>query len=130
MTTAMIDQPSASQLRPSHVTQPVRRRTPTRGPSARPERSASIPPSRPQDADLGGGSSGIASPHRTAVQGCRVSAVSRAATSWRLTDRGIALVLFLTAILVVAAVTVIGLTAWRVTGPAYQTTGVAELSPR
>ncbi len=113
MTAAIFDQPSPTRLRPS-VGQPARRPIPERGPLARPERLAPIPPSRLGD--------------RT-VRGCRAAAVSPA-PSWRLTDRGIALVLILTAILVVAAVTVIGLTAWRVTGPGYQTTGVTQLSSR
>ena len=64
------------------------------------------------------------------VRGCRADAVSRASGSWRLTDRGIALVLVLTALIVLAAVTVIGLTAWRVTSPGYETTAVSEVSSR
>ena len=40
------------------------------------------------------------------------------------------MVLVLAAMIVVAAVTVIGLTAWRVTGPDYQATGVSQLSRR
>jgi hypothetical protein len=36
------------------------------------------------------------------------------------------LVLALTVMIVVAAVTVIGLTAWRVTGPGYQASGVSQ----
>ena len=65
-----------------------------------------------------------------AVQACRVTSVAGASASWRLTDRGIAVVLALTAMIVLAAVTVIGLTAWRVTGPDYQATGVTQLSQR
>ncbi len=78
-----------------------------------------------------GGSRGVVPPSSNReVRACRVTAVSRPSSSWRLTDRGIALVLALTAILVVAAVTVIGLTAWRVTSPGYQATGVSQLSRR
>jgi Tfp pilus assembly protein PilX len=60
------------------------------------------------------------------VRACRIDRAPRASTPWRLTDRGIALVLALTAMIVVAAVTVIGLTAWRVTAPGYQTSGVSQ----
>ena len=65
-----------------------------------------------------------------AVRACRVDPVTRPSASWRLTDRGIAVVLALAAMIVLAAVTVIGLTAWRVTGPEYQATGVSQLSQR
>jgi hypothetical protein len=41
-------------------------------------------------------------------------------TPWRLTDRGIAVVLVTVLMIVVAAVAVIGLTAFRVTGDSYQ----------
>jgi hypothetical protein len=115
MTTAILDQPSPTRLRPSPVDRPARGSVTARGPLARPGRLAPLPPSPLVD---------------RAVRGCRVTAVSPTSASWRLTDRGIALVLVLTAILVVAAVTVIGFTAWRVTGPQYQTTGVSELSSR
>jgi multisubunit Na+/H+ antiporter MnhC subunit len=64
------------------------------------------------------------------VRACRVDRVSQSATSWRLTDRGIALVLVLTAMIVLAAVTVVGLTAWRVTSPGYQTSDTSQLSRR
>jgi hypothetical protein len=114
MTSTMLDQPSRIRLRPPAVP-PVRRRAPVRGPLARPKGLPPMPPSR-----LGDG----------AVRGCRVDAVSQASGSWRLTDRGIALVLVLTALIVLAAVTVIGLTAWRVTSPGYSTTAVSEVSSR
>jgi hypothetical protein len=128
MTTTLIDQPS-TRRRPSPVVQPVRRRAAVRGPLARPERLTA--PSRLGDIDVVRGAMGVVPPRSTtAARGCQVGAVSRRSTSWRLTDRGIALVLALAALLVVAAVTVIGLTAWRVTGPGYQSTGVSELSRR
>jgi hypothetical protein len=117
MTIATFDQPSPTRLRPrtSPAGQPARGPASSRGPRARPGRLAPLPPSRLVD---------------RAVRGCRPDAGSPPSASWRLTDRGIALVLVLTAVLVVAAVTVIGFTAWRVTGPEYQTTGVSELSSR
>ena len=128
MSTATIDQQPVTQRRPAPAVKPSRGRAPVRGPLARPRRSALIP-SRPAVVDLAG-SSGIGLPYATTVRGCRARSVNRGSSSWRLTDRGIALVIALAAILVVAAVTVIGLTAWRVTSPGYQTTGVSEVSPR
>ncbi len=49
------------------------------------------------------------------MRSCRVD-VAAPASRWRLTDRGIAVVLVLAVMITVAAVTVIGLTAWQVTG--------------
>jgi hypothetical protein len=116
MTTAIVDQPSPTRLRPPSVVRPARRRASDRGPLARPVRPAAIPP------PLANG----------VVRACRVDPATRPSGPWRLTDRGIALVLILTAMIVMAAVTVIGLTAWRVTGPGpgYQATGVIQLSQR
>jgi hypothetical protein len=65
---------------------------------------------------------------KSEARACRVNRVSQPATTWRLTDRGIALVLVLTAMIVLAAVTVIGLTAWRVTSPGYEASGVSQFS--
>ena len=115
MTTAIVDQPSPTRLRPSPVGQPGSRPARSRGPLARPVRPVPIPPR------------GLAD---RAARACRVNRVSHPATTWRLTDRGIALVLVLTAMIVLAAVTVIGLTAWRVTSPGYQVSGVSVLSQR
>ena len=115
MTTAIVDQPSHTRLRPSPAVQPGCRPAPARGPLARPARPVAIPAQRLADG---------------AVRACRVDPTSRPSTSWRLTDRGIALILALAAVIVMAAVTVIGLTAWRVTGPGYQATGVSQLSLR
>ena len=114
MSTAILDQPSRSRSRPSPAVQPGRCPA-TRSPLARPVGPAPLPPQVLRN---------------RAVRACRVSAVSQPSAPWRLTDRGIALVLVMTAVLVLAAVTVIGLTAWRVTGPGYQTAGVSQLSPR
>ena len=57
---------------------------------------------------------------RAEVRSCRVEAPS-APGEWRLTDRGIAVVLVLVGMITVAAVAVIGLTAWQVTGADYPT---------
>ncbi|HWH99216.1 MAG TPA: hypothetical protein VNT27_02710 [Propionibacteriaceae bacterium] len=131
MSTAVIDQPSPTRLRTSPVVKPARRRAPARGPLARPVRTEPIPRRRGASVHFAGGSSGIVLPYSSGeMRACRITAVSRPSSSWRLTDRGIALVLALTAVLVVAAVTVIGLTAWRVTSPGYHETGVSQLSRR
>lgn len=49
---------------------------------------------------------------------------------WRLTERGLALVALLIGMIVLAAVTVVGLTAWRVTGEGYTPPGVSQLASR
>jgi hypothetical protein len=63
------------------------------------------------------------------MQSCRVEAAASAGP-WRLTDRGIAVVLVLAVMITVAAVTVIGLTAWRVSGVDYATGSAASVSSR
>lgn len=47
--------------------------------------------------------------------------------AWRLTDRGIALILVVMATIAFAAVMVVGLTAVQVTGPTYQAYGQSQL---
>ena len=47
----------------------------------------------------------------------RKSSSNRAAADWRLTDRGIAVVMVIAAIILTVAIAVIGLTAVRVTSP-------------
>ena len=132
MTTATIDPPSQTRLRPAPVVQPGRRPAPARGRLARPVRPAPVPSRRPASSrHLARSSRGVVPPWSNgAARGCRVDPVTRTSASWRLTDRGIALILVLTAVIVMAAVTVIGLTAWRVTAPGYQATGVSQLSLR
>ena len=132
MTTAIVDQPSQTRLRHSAAVQPGRRPAPARGPLAHRARPVAIPAQRLADnRHLAGGSRGVVPPWSNgAVRACRVDPASRPSTSWRLTDRGIALILALAAVIVMAAVTVIGLTAWRVTGPGYQATGVSQVSLR
>ena len=63
------------------------------------------------------------------VRSCRVEPTG-APGEWRLTDRGIALVLVLAVMITVAAVAVIGLTAWRVTGADYTTWSTETVRPR
>ncbi len=97
------------------VRRPARRPSTGRGPVARPDGFVPAPTLR--------------SVRRPAVQSCRVEAAAPAG-SWRLTDRGIALVLVLAVMITVAAVTVIGLTAWRVTGTDYTMASAATISSR
>ena len=47
--------------------------------------------------------------------------------SWKLTDRGIAAVMVLAAVILTAALAVIGITAMRVTGADYYDAGLQEL---
>ena len=121
MTIAIVDQTASTRLRPPSTARPVRRSTSARGPMARPVPSGSSAPSA-------GGARGVVPPPLNTVRACRVDPVHPGPTSWRLTDRGIAVVLALAAMIVLAAVTVIGLTAWHVTGPDYQATEVPQLS--
>jgi hypothetical protein len=127
VSTLTIDQPYVTEQRSIPAAKPVRRRATQGRPVGRPGGAVTVPSrsyvgvAKPRE---------VARPYPTAVRACRVGTDSRSATSWRLTDRGIALVLTLAALLVVAAVTVIGLTAWRVTSHGYQTSGVTEVSRR
>jgi hypothetical protein len=56
----------------------------------------------------------------------RVSSISSAPT-WRLTERGVAVVLVVGLMIMVAALTVVGLTAAKVTGAGYQATVSASM---
>ena len=106
MSTATITRvrPVTARVTPE-VRRPVRPGS-ARGPVARPARTVLVP----------GGYAG----RRPMVRSCRMEAAS-ASTEWRLTDRGIAVVLVLALMIAVAAVVVIGLTAWQVTGADYAT---------
>jgi hypothetical protein len=118
MTIAIVDQPSPTRRRTVRGERPARRPG-ARGPLARP-----VPPVST--------SRGLANEHfaKTVGWACRMEPATQSPASCRLTDRGIALVLVLAAMIALAAVMVIGLTAWRVTGPDHQITGVAQLSQR
>jgi hypothetical protein len=54
-----------------------------------------------------------------ASQGVRRNAIAHATGSWQLTDRGIVVAMAIAAMILTAAVVVIGLTAVRVTSPDY-----------
>jgi hypothetical protein len=129
MTIAIVDQPSPTRLRPSPEERPSRRPASAGGPLARPMPRASTTRGFASE-HVAGGSRGVVPPGSNPVRACRMEPVIQSPASWRLTDRGIAVVLVLAAMIALAAVTVIGLTAWQVTGPGYQTTGVAQLSQR
>ena len=115
-TATIIPAPTArsGSVRPE-VRRPARRPATTRGPAARPGRPVLAPSGR--------------ATRRATVRSCRIE-VTAPPGQWRLTDRGIALVLVLAMMITIAAVTVIGLTAWRVTGPDYSTGSVAPVSSR
>jgi hypothetical protein len=66
---------------------------------------------------------------RADVRSCRVDTVA-AGAQWRLTERGITVVLVLALMITVAAVAVIGLTAWQVTGADYASWSVGAVIPR
>jgi len=94
---------------------PARTRRPGRGtaPRSRPTRPAS-PPVVVGPAGLGAWSCSVSSP--------AVGPVVQPA-GWRLTDRGVALVLVTGLMILTAALAVVGLTALRVTGERYQDAG-------
>lgn len=84
----------------------------------RPVRPGSVrgPLARPRTLPAPGGDAG----QRPRVRSCRIEATG-GTTEWRLTDRGIAVVLVLALMITMAAAAVIGLTAWQVTGADYAT---------
>ena len=103
------------------TTAPVRPRRRTgrgTGPEARPARRLDAPP--------------VIRSRGTSSQGCSVTAPAPSAqrhqkAEWRLTDRGIALVLVTGLLIAAAALTVVGLTAIRVTGENYHHDGGSAL---
>ena len=113
--------PRPSQARPTQpgpraTPRPLRRLGPGTGPQARPARRFADP---------------VVTCGAAAPRACRVPAAAPAASprvrvsSWRLTDRAIALVLVTGLVVVVAALAVVGLTAVRVTGDRYQGQGLS-----
>ena len=105
MSTATIPRtPVTARVTPD-VRRPLRSGS-VRGPLARPARLLPAP----------GGDAG----QRPRVRSCRIEATG-GTTEWRLTDRGIAVVLVLALMITMAATAVIGLTAWQVTGADYAT---------
>lgn len=107
---------SLSGARPSAPSRTRPRRSgPGVGPSARPAAPVAAP---------------SLSPVRTPrPQSCQADAAPVPPRSWRLTERGVALVLVTAVLIVTAAVAVVGLTALRVTGDGYRSSGVEVGSP-
>ena len=105
--------PDSRRLSPD-VRRPARPGS-ARGPLARPARTVPAPRSY--------------TGRRAEVWSCRVETASVGA-GWRLTDRGIAAVLVLALMIAVAAVVVIGLTAWQDTGADYATWSTETVTGR
>ena len=61
----------------------------------------------------------LAKPQRSTVQACRLEGTAAARLGWRLTDRGIAVIMVVGMMIVTAALSVVGLTALRVTSTDY-----------
>jgi hypothetical protein len=99
-------------------TRPGRGSARARSPRARPGRALPAP--------------SIQASPPSAVSGCLAGGTVRGSvpTSWQLTDRGIAVILVSVLMIVVAAVAVIGLTAFRVTGDSYQGYGQSHSAQR
>ena len=100
-------------IRTDRPTRAPRRRNQARGPAARPLRVAPAPSM---------GSNAAVGP-----RAC-LATPDRSAPSWRLTDRGVAVILVVGLMLAVAALTVIGLTALRVTSPTSEPNIAAPIS--
>ena len=100
------------------ATRPGRGSARGRSPQARPGRAVPAP--------------SIQTSPAAPVRGCVAERAVLAAgpTTWQLTDRGIAVVLVSVVMIVVAALAVIGLTAFRVTGDSYQGYGQSQSARR
>ncbi len=108
--------PSGRSTGTRPATRPGRGSARGRAPQARPGRAVPAP--------------SIQTSPAAEVRGCVAEHAVLAArpTTWQLTDRGIAVVLVSIVMIVVAAVAVIGLTAFRVTGDSYQGYGQSAQS--
>lgn len=120
-TTAAPPRPSARlAAAPTQAPSRPRRRTGRgTGPQARPFRTLPAP--------------GLTRSPKLRPQSCSVPTPAatppdRSSSSWRLTDRGIALVLVTGLLIVTAALAVVGLTAVRVTGERYSDAGQSVLA--
>ncbi len=117
---AAVEQPSAAQRTVAAPVRaparPGRRNGRGSGPQARPARPLTGAQARRAPV--------------TRPQSCSVEAPGRVVPgtgAWRLTERGIALVLITGLLIVTAALTVVGLTALRVTGERYAGAGLTAL---
>ena len=61
----------------------------------------------------------LTKPQRSTVQACRLERTAAARLGWRLTDRGIAVIMVVGMMIVTAALSVVGLTALRVISTDY-----------
>lgn len=109
-----------SVVRPRRRTRPAQGSGRDVGPRLRPAQPVSTrSPSRP-----------VSSAARACVLPAPVAVVrSSRQAGWRLTDRGVAVVIVTALMIMVAALTVVGLTALRVTSDGYQAT-VSQTLPR
>lgn len=112
--------PAARTSAPAQAPGRPRRRTGrSSGPQARPSRPVTLAPA---------GRARVLRPQACTVEAPTVALGTPRPTVWRLTERGIALVLVTGLLIVTAAVTVIGLTALRVTGDSYAPAGQSVLA--
>lgn len=108
-----VDAPRRGRTAPARPSRGTGRRT---GPEARPLQLVEAPTLR--------------RPAPARVRSCAAEAAPIASAGWRLTDRGIAVILTAAVMISFAALTVIGLTALRVTSPSYQPFGQSQLVQR
>ena len=121
MTQLVVDRPIArSVVRPRRRTRPAQGSGREVGPRLRPGQP--IPTH-----SLGRSASSAAHACVMPMPAPVAAAGSSRQASWRLTDRGVAVVIVTGLMLMVAALTVIGLTALRVTGDGYQATASQTL---
>ena len=103
----------------------ARTATPTRAPGRPGRRTGRGTGPQARPARLLAGGTRVLRPQACTVEAPAVQAAG--ATSWRLTERGIALLLVTGLLVVTAALTVVGLTALRVTGERYADVGQTVL---
>lgn len=123
MTQLVVDRPTAAAR---SVVRPRRRTRPAQG-SGR-EAGPRLHPAQPIPTQS------LSRPMNSAAHGCVMPMPASVATAhssrqanWRLTDRGVAVILVTGLMIMVAALTVIGLTAMKVTGDGYQATASQTL---
>lgn len=104
----VLDRPTAARraVAPAPTRARPRRPGPGVGPTARPRRLRFAAPPV------------VGS--RSAARACQAAPVLQGSPTWHLTERGLAVVLVVAAALVAASITVVGLTALRITGESYR----------
>ena len=117
----VLDRPATEQVRrttPAPARTTPRRPGPGVGPTARPRRLRFTAPA--------------VAPSSPGARACTAEpapAPRSSGQTWRLTERGLAVVLVLAAALVAASIAVVGLTAVRVTGESYQPSHTTAAAP-